>query len=163
MYQHYYLTETFKGSASTFQLAWIGTLSWAANQLVGPFTGAICAYFAISSIRDTAWRRCRNGGSYGRTHQRRLSISRIIMGQVSLCLHSHCGIERLATVTGIIFAGMAIGAAVGSPVSGAILDTVGYQSDYTMVVFWSGTVILAGGLIQFGIKFLVGRRILAKM
>ncbi|KAG0273577.1 hypothetical protein BGZ95_010619 [Linnemannia exigua] len=42
------------------------------------------------------------------------------------------GVEQLASVTGIMFTVMGIGAALGSPISGAILDVIGDQVDFTV-------------------------------
>ncbi|KAG0007532.1 hypothetical protein BGZ81_004800, partial [Podila clonocystis] len=60
-----------------------------------------------------------------------------------------CGLERLAVVTGIIYAGMAIGSAVGSPISGAILDTIGHGTDYIGVIIFAGAVMSIGTVILF--------------
>ncbi|KAG0298993.1 hypothetical protein BGZ97_003904 [Linnemannia gamsii] len=73
------------------------------------------------------------------------------------------GLDRLGSVTGILYAGMAIGSTIGSPTSGAILDTIGHGTDYMGVIVWSGTVMLIGSLIQFGMKFATNRNIFAKV
>ncbi|KAF9920777.1 hypothetical protein FBU30_009287 [Linnemannia zychae] len=73
------------------------------------------------------------------------------------------GLERLGSVTGILYAGMAIGSIIGSPTSGAILDTIGHGTDYTGVIMWSGTVMLIGSLIQFAMRFVTSRNIFAKV
>lgn len=73
------------------------------------------------------------------------------------------GLDRLGSVTGIMYAVMTIGSTVGSPVSGAILDTVGHHTDYTGVIVWSGSVMLIASLIQFWMKFISNRSILAKV
>lgn len=73
------------------------------------------------------------------------------------------GLDRLGSVTGILYAGMAIGSTIGSPTSGAILDTIGHGTDYMGVIVWSGTVMLIGSLIQFGMKYATNRNIFAKV
>ncbi|KAG0273763.1 hypothetical protein BGZ95_010420 [Linnemannia exigua] len=55
-----------------------------------------------------------------------------------------CGSKRLASLTRIIFAVMAIGISLESPMPGVILDTVGYGTDYTGVILWSALMILLG-------------------
>ncbi|KAF8933678.1 hypothetical protein BGZ52_007041 [Haplosporangium bisporale] len=74
-----------------------------------------------------------------------------------------CGLERLAVVTGIIYAGMAVGSVSGSPISGAILDSVGHKTDYTGVIFFSGGVMSVGTVILFFLKFKTSRNMFAKV
>ncbi|KAF9093806.1 hypothetical protein BGX23_002906 [Mortierella sp. AD031] len=73
------------------------------------------------------------------------------------------GLDRLGSVTGILYAGMAIGSMIGSPVSGAILDTIGGGTDYMGVIIWSGSVMLVGSFLQFGMKFVTNRNMFAKV
>ncbi|KAG9061503.1 hypothetical protein KI688_007081 [Linnemannia hyalina] len=72
------------------------------------------------------------------------------------------GLDRLGSVTGIMYAVMTIGSTVGSPVSGAILDTVGHHTDYTGVIIWSGSVMLIASLVQFWMRFATSRDLFAK-
>ncbi|KAF9144703.1 hypothetical protein BGX30_011724 [Mortierella sp. GBA39] len=72
------------------------------------------------------------------------------------------GLDRLGSVTGIMYAVMTIGSTVGSPVSGAILDTVGRHTDYTGVIVWSGSVMLIASLVQFWMRFVTSRDLFAK-
>ncbi|KAF9375071.1 hypothetical protein CPB97_011710 [Podila verticillata] len=74
-----------------------------------------------------------------------------------------CGLERLAVVTGIIYAGMAVGSVSGSPISGAILDSIGHKTDYTGVIFFSGGVMTIGTVILFFLKFKTSRNMFAKV
>ncbi|KAF9376938.1 hypothetical protein CPB97_010511 [Podila verticillata] len=74
-----------------------------------------------------------------------------------------CGLERLASVTGIIYAGMAIGSAIGSPTSGAILDSIGHKTDYTGVIVFTGTVMAIGTVILFLLKFKTSRNMFARV
>ncbi|KAF9123879.1 hypothetical protein BGW39_008613, partial [Mortierella sp. 14UC] len=48
VFQHYYLTEAFKGTATAFQLSWIASLVNTSMDLVGPLTGSICDTFGHS-------------------------------------------------------------------------------------------------------------------
>ncbi|KAF9295559.1 hypothetical protein BGZ88_001874 [Linnemannia elongata] len=73
------------------------------------------------------------------------------------------GLDRLGSVTGIMYAVMTIGSTVGSPISGAILDTVGHHTDYTGVIVWSGSVMLIASLVQFWMKFVTSRDLFAKV
>ncbi|KAF9133805.1 hypothetical protein BGW39_008848 [Mortierella sp. 14UC] len=70
-----------------------------------------------------------------------------------------CGVDRLAAVAGVLFAGMAIGDIIGAPIAGTFLDTIGYKEDYTALILWTGVVMMVGCLIQFGVRFLSDRRI----
>ncbi|KAI7825098.1 major facilitator superfamily domain-containing protein [Gamsiella multidivaricata] len=74
-----------------------------------------------------------------------------------------CGLGRLATVTGIIYAGMAVGSLIGSPVSGAILDSIGHKTDYTGVILWSGTVMAVGTAILFVLRYVTDKNMLARV
>ncbi|KAF9579078.1 hypothetical protein BGW38_004825 [Lunasporangiospora selenospora] len=74
-----------------------------------------------------------------------------------------CGLERLATVTGIIYAGMAIGSTIGSPTSGAILDSIGHGTNYTGIIIWSGTVMSVGTIILFVLKYITNKNMFARV
>lgn len=74
-----------------------------------------------------------------------------------------CGLERLATVTGIIYAGMAIGSMIGSPVSGAILDSIGHKTEYTGVILWAGIVMLVGSFILLALRIVTSRKVWDKV
>ncbi|KAG0304279.1 hypothetical protein BGZ98_005736 [Dissophora globulifera] len=74
-----------------------------------------------------------------------------------------CGQSRLATVAGIIYAGMAVGSLIGSPVSGAILDSVGHKTNYTGVILWSGFVMMVGSLILFCLKYATNKKMFVKV
>ncbi|KAG0199960.1 hypothetical protein BGX28_006867 [Mortierella sp. GBA30] len=74
-----------------------------------------------------------------------------------------CGQGRLATVTGILYAGMAIGSTVGSPVSGAILDSIGHKTNYMGVIIWSGSVMLIGTVLLFALKYQTNKNMFAKV
>ncbi|KAF9183994.1 hypothetical protein BGZ49_004480 [Haplosporangium sp. Z 27] len=74
-----------------------------------------------------------------------------------------CGLNGLAAVAGIIYAGMAVGSLIGSPVSGAILGTLGHGTDYMGVILWSGCVMLIGTMILFGLKIKTDKRLFIKM
>jgi len=76
---------------------------------------------------------------------------------------SICGQERLATVTGIIYAGMAIGSLIGSPTSGAILDSIGHQTDYMGVILWSGIMMAIGTVILFALRVVTSRNMFARV
>ncbi|KAG0281079.1 hypothetical protein BGZ95_006927 [Linnemannia exigua] len=73
------------------------------------------------------------------------------------------GLDRLGSVTGILYTGLAIGSMIGSPVSGAILDTIGNGTNYTGVIVWAGTMMLIGSVLQFIMKFSTNRSLLAKV
>ncbi|KAF9910181.1 hypothetical protein EC991_007108 [Linnemannia zychae] len=73
------------------------------------------------------------------------------------------GLDRLGSVTGIMYAVMTIGSTTGSPVAGAILDTIGHHTDYTGVIIWSGSVMLIASCIQFVLKFITSRDVFARV
>ncbi|KAF9115224.1 hypothetical protein BGX27_008589 [Mortierella sp. AM989] len=74
-----------------------------------------------------------------------------------------CGLNRLAAVAGIIYAGMAVGSTIGSPISGAILSTIGHNTDYIGVILWSGGVMLIGTIILFVLKYKTDKKMFAKV
>ncbi|KAF9306626.1 hypothetical protein BGZ74_004788 [Mortierella antarctica] len=74
-----------------------------------------------------------------------------------------CGLERLASVTGIIYVGMAIGSAIGSPTSGAILDTIGHGTNYMGVIIFTGAVMSIGTVILFFLKFKTSKNLFARV
>ncbi|KAG0373165.1 hypothetical protein BGX24_012055 [Mortierella sp. AD032] len=73
------------------------------------------------------------------------------------------GLDRLGSVTGIMYAVMTIGSTIGSPISGVILDTIGHHSDYTGVIVWAGSVMLIASLIQFVLRFVTSRSLFVKV
>ncbi|KAG0253342.1 hypothetical protein DFQ27_007484 [Actinomortierella ambigua] len=75
---------------------------------------------------------------------------------------SICGLDRLTMVTGIIYAGMAIGAVIGTS-SGAILDTIGGGTDYTSLIVWTGSVLAIGSSCVFVLKWMTNRNMFVKV
>ncbi|KAF9977424.1 hypothetical protein BGZ73_006051 [Actinomortierella ambigua] len=75
---------------------------------------------------------------------------------------SICGLNRLTMVTGIIYAGMAIGAIIGTS-SGAILDTLGHGTDYTSLIIWTGSVLAIGSSLVFVLKWMTSRTMFTKV
>ncbi|KAF9166581.1 hypothetical protein DFQ26_007502 [Actinomortierella ambigua] len=75
---------------------------------------------------------------------------------------SICGLDRLTMVTGIIYAGMAIGAVIGTS-SGAILDTIGGGTDYTSLIIWTGSVLAIGSSFVFVLKWMTNRNMFVKV
>ncbi|KAG0036406.1 hypothetical protein BGZ82_004276 [Podila clonocystis] len=73
-----------------------------------------------------------------------------------------CGISRLASVTGIIYGGIAIGTLIGSPVGGAILDTSG-GLDYKPLQLWAGLVMVVGTILTVVLKFMMNRNIFGRV
>ncbi|KAF9579970.1 hypothetical protein BGW38_003559 [Lunasporangiospora selenospora] len=65
-----------------------------------------------------------------------------------------CGIERLASVTGIVYFGVAAGTLVGSPAGGAILD-VSQGLNYRPLQIWVGLVMGVGAILSIVLKFWV--------
>lgn len=46
-----------------------------------------------------------------------------------------CGTDRLAAVTGVLFAGITVGGLIGPPIAGAFLDTIGYRAQIIWRLF----------------------------
>lgn len=76
--------------------------------------------------------------------------------------HLFTGISRLASVTGIIYGGIAIGTLIGSPVGGAILDTSG-GVDYKPLQLWAGLVMVVGTILTVVLKFIMNRNIFGRV
>ncbi|KAF9191503.1 hypothetical protein BGZ51_007217 [Haplosporangium sp. Z 767] len=73
-----------------------------------------------------------------------------------------CGISRLASVTGIVYGGIAMGTLVGSPVGGALLDmTLG--ENYRPLQLWAGLVMVIGVALTVVLKFLMNPRLLGRV
>ncbi|KAF9435566.1 hypothetical protein BGZ76_005987 [Entomortierella beljakovae] len=62
-----------------------------------------------------------------------------------------CGIGRLASVTGIVYAGIAIGTLVGSPVGGALLD-LSNGSNYLPTQLYGGVAFMVGAALTMALK-----------
>ncbi|KAF9927103.1 hypothetical protein FBU30_003491 [Linnemannia zychae] len=73
------------------------------------------------------------------------------------------GLDRIGSVTGIMYAVMTVGSTIGLPVSGAILDTIGHGTDYMGVILWSGSVILIASGIQLWLRFITSREVFVKV
>ncbi|KAG0055763.1 hypothetical protein BGZ83_007488 [Gryganskiella cystojenkinii] len=72
-----------------------------------------------------------------------------------------CGQDRLATVTGIIYAGMAVGSLIGSPTSGAILDSM--NQNYMGVILWAGLMMSGGVVILVALRVVTSRKLFVKV
>ncbi|KAF9947403.1 hypothetical protein BGZ70_002695 [Mortierella alpina] len=65
-----------------------------------------------------------------------------------------CGISRLASVTGIVYGGIAVGTLIGSPVGGALLD-LSKGVDYQPLQLWAGLVMMVGVVLTVVLKFMM--------
>ncbi|KAG0199958.1 hypothetical protein BGX28_006865 [Mortierella sp. GBA30] len=68
-----------------------------------------------------------------------------------------CGIKRLASVTGLVYGGIALGALIGSPVGGALLD-LSQGTDYLPVQLWSGLVLAVSTLLTVVLKLMMNSK-----
>lgn len=71
-----------------------------------------------------------------------------------------CGVDRLAAVTGVLFAMISVGDIVGTPIASAFLDTIGHRTDYTTLILWTGCTMMFGSGIQFVIRFMSNKKVL---
>ena len=65
------------------------------------------------------------------------------------------GVERLASVAGILFVEMAVGCLVGAPTSGRFWMVLGMWGS---IVVWAGGVMFWGGCMVVGVKVMTSRR-----
>ncbi|KAG0373163.1 hypothetical protein BGX24_012053 [Mortierella sp. AD032] len=65
-----------------------------------------------------------------------------------------CGISRLASMTGIVYGGIAVGTLVGSPVGGALLD-LSQGVNYRPLQLWAGLVMAVGVVLTVVLKFMM--------
>ncbi|KAG0281625.1 hypothetical protein BGZ97_009235, partial [Linnemannia gamsii] len=65
-----------------------------------------------------------------------------------------CGISRLASMTGIVYGGIAVGTLIGSPVGGALLD-LSQGVNYRPLQLWAGLVMAVGVVLTVILKFMM--------
>ncbi|KAG0061061.1 hypothetical protein BGZ89_011786 [Linnemannia elongata] len=65
-----------------------------------------------------------------------------------------CGISRLASVTGIVYGGIAVGTLIGSPVGGALLD-ISQGVNYRPLQLFAGLVMAVGVVLTVILKFMM--------
>ncbi|KAK3826815.1 MAG: major facilitator superfamily domain-containing protein [Linnemannia elongata] len=65
-----------------------------------------------------------------------------------------CGISRLASMTGIVYGGIAVGTLIGSPVGGALLD-LSQGVNYRPLQLWAGLVMVVGLVLNVILKFMM--------
>ncbi|KAG0265310.1 hypothetical protein BG011_005010 [Mortierella polycephala] len=71
-------------------------------------------------------------------------------------------ISRLASVTGIVYGGIAVGTLIGSPVGGALLDmTLG--ENYRPLQLWAGLVMAVGVALTVILKFSMNPKLLGRV
>ncbi|KAF9910182.1 hypothetical protein EC991_007109 [Linnemannia zychae] len=73
-----------------------------------------------------------------------------------------CGISRLASMTGIVYGGIAVGTLIGSPVGGALLD-ISNGVDYRPLQLWAGLVMVVGVVLTVVLKFMMNPKPWAKV
>ncbi|KAG0368900.1 major facilitator superfamily domain-containing protein [Gamsiella multidivaricata] len=73
-----------------------------------------------------------------------------------------CGISRLASVTGIVYGGIAVGTLIGSPVGGALLD-LSKGLDYLPVQLWAGLVMAVGTTMTLALKLMMNPRLFGRI
>ncbi|KAF8959359.1 hypothetical protein BGZ46_001764 [Entomortierella lignicola] len=73
-----------------------------------------------------------------------------------------CGISRLASVTGIVYGGIALGTLVGSPVGGALLD-LSNGENYRPTQLWAGIVMAIGAILTLILKFMMNPKLFGRV
>ncbi|KAF9173007.1 hypothetical protein BGX21_001369 [Mortierella sp. AD011] len=73
-----------------------------------------------------------------------------------------CGIGRLASVTGIVYGGIALGTLVGSPVGGALLD-LSDGVDYRPTQLWAGLVMAIGTVLTLTLKLMMNPKLFGRI
>ncbi|KAF9285146.1 hypothetical protein BGZ68_004131 [Mortierella alpina] len=73
-----------------------------------------------------------------------------------------CGISRLASVTGIVYGGIAAGTLIGSPVGGALLD-LSKGIDYQPLQLWAGLVMMVGVVLTVTLKFMMNPKLFGRV
>jgi MFS family permease len=68
------------------------------------------------------------------------------------------GISRLASMTGIVYGGIAIGTLVGSPVGGALLD-ISQGVNYRPLQLWAGHIMVVGVILAIVLKFMLNPKL----
>ncbi|KAF9982789.1 hypothetical protein BGZ75_005756 [Mortierella antarctica] len=63
------------------------------------------------------------------------------------------GLDRLTTVTGLLYGSIGIGYLIGSPVSGWLLDITKPNTNYIYVVIFSGSSMTLSSLVLFYLKY----------
>ncbi|KAF9993512.1 hypothetical protein BGZ80_009301 [Entomortierella chlamydospora] len=73
-----------------------------------------------------------------------------------------CGIGRLASVTGIVYGGIALGTLIGSPVGGALLD-LSDGVDYRPTQLWAGLVMAVGTVLTLTLKLMMNPKLFGRI
>ncbi|KAG0206971.1 hypothetical protein BGX28_001720 [Mortierella sp. GBA30] len=73
-----------------------------------------------------------------------------------------CGITRLASATGMVYGGMALGTLIGSPIGGALLD-LSKGVDYRPLQLWAGSAMLVGIALVMMLKFRMNPSLLGRV
>ncbi|ORZ26895.1 major facilitator superfamily domain-containing protein [Lobosporangium transversale] len=75
---------------------------------------------------------------------------------------AHLCISRLASVTGIVYGGIAIGTLIGAPVGGALLD-LSQGDDYRPLQIWAGIVMAVGATLSLVLKLTVNSKLFGRV
>ncbi|KAK3828282.1 MAG: major facilitator superfamily domain-containing protein [Benniella sp.] len=73
-----------------------------------------------------------------------------------------CGISRLASVTGIVYGGIAVGSLIGSPVGGALLD-LSDGRDYRPMLIFVGLVMGVGTVLTLVLKLMMNPKLFGRI
>jgi MFS family permease len=77
-------------------------------------------------------------------------------------LNDIIGIKRLASVTGLVYGGIALGALIGSPVGGALLD-LSDGKDYLSIQLWTGLVLAASTVMTMILKLMMNPKLFGRV
>ncbi|KAJ2448085.1 hypothetical protein GGF42_005238 [Coemansia sp. RSA 2424] len=85
------------------------------------------------------------------------------IGLVPVVMAELWGVQRIATIIGLLYIANFIGTMIGAPSSGAILDNVGHGIDFKPSIIFSGVFMLAAFLFFAVLRLSVSRKPFAKV
>ncbi|KAG0020634.1 hypothetical protein BGZ82_011538 [Podila clonocystis] len=89
------------------------------------------------------------------------AVGRVSMGLASDYMGDVNCIKRLASVTGFVYGGIALGALIGSPVGGALLD-LSQGTNYLSVQLWSGLALIVSTLLTVALKLMINPKLFGR-
>ncbi|KAJ1801362.1 hypothetical protein LPJ59_000363 [Coemansia sp. RSA 2399] len=73
------------------------------------------------------------------------------------------GVQRISTIIGLMFIAFCLGALIGAPSSGAIVDNIGHGTDFKPAIIFSGVFLLGATMFFIILRFATDRNIKAKV
>lgn len=85
------------------------------------------------------------------------------IGLIPVIMAELWGVQRIATIIGLLYVANFMGTMVGAPSSGAILDNIGHGTDFKPTIIFSGVFMLASSLAFVGLRLTTSRAIFKKV